>query len=41
MDEEQDLLEEIDALRKKKSFKSVINKGKFSRYELDEVMLEA
>jgi len=41
MEEDQDILEEIEEKRKKKSFRSVINKGKFNAYELDEVMLEA
>ncbi len=40
MDEDQDLLAEIEKKRKKKSFESVINKGKFSETELEEVMME-
>ncbi len=40
MDEDQDILNEIEKKRKKKSFESIINKGKFSEFELDEVMME-
>ena len=41
MNEDQDILKEIEQKKKKKSFESVINKGKFSDFELDEVMMES
>ena len=38
---DESILEEIEAKKKaaKKNFSSVINKKKFSKYELDEVMI--
>jgi hypothetical protein len=40
MDEDTDILDEIEQKRQKKSFHAVINKSKFSKFELDEVMME-
>jgi hypothetical protein len=35
-----EILDEIAQKRQKKSFNQVINKSKFSKYDLDEVMVE-
>jgi hypothetical protein len=41
MEEDTEILDEIEQKRQKKSFHSIINKSKFSQFELDEVMSEA
>jgi hypothetical protein len=40
MEEDQEILDEIEQKKQKKSFQAVINKSKFSKYDLDEVMME-
>jgi len=39
--DDNDILDEIDLKKKKKSFHSLINKSKYSDFEMDDVMLEA
>jgi len=41
MDEDTDILDEIHQKKSKKDFKTVINRSKFSQYDLEEVMMEA
>ncbi len=41
MDEDTDILNEIEQKKKKKSFESIINRSKYSKLELDEVMMES
>ena len=38
--EDNDILGEIQQKKKKKSFQSVINSSKYTKYDLDEVMME-
>jgi len=41
MEDEQDILQEIELKKKKKSFQSIINSGKFNETDLEDVMVDA